>query len=924
MLGFLSRIAGIRRSELGITALMAANYYLVLVTYYFLKPARDSLFLVKVSPEQLPLVFILTALIAAPVTSIYARAGRTLRLDRLIYISVGVIIANLALLRYLVQLPYDWVYYMFYAWVSIFGALTTSQFWLLANAVFDAAQAKRVFVLLGLGGIVGAFTGGEVTSFMVTSFGVSTEDLLFFCMAFLAISAVLSGLSWRLRPVAGADKARRSDRNEESQEKLSQLFKLIFRSRHLAITVGIIAMTVMVASFVDYQFKTVSFQSFSEKAELTAFLGKFYGRLSLVSLALQMFLGYRVIRWLGVTGTITFLPTSLVIGSIAMIAFPALGLPLLWAGVLLRGGDGAIKYSLDKTGRELLFLPVPIEVKKRTKIFLDMFVDRWFRGFAGALLLLFSSVLAFSVQQISIVVLVLLVGWLVLLLMMRKEYVNSFRKAIDRRQIDVSDIRVKINDESTVNTLIVSLASENDRQVTYALEMLKSVKGVELKYPIIPLLEHKSAPVRLGAVEALRVHGDHEQIDQVQKLLGDPEERVRQAALGFLCHARPEGALEALRDFLGHQDPRVRYASLAHIAEHGDEEEQALITVETAQSILNDQSEHAANGRVQLAKVLGKLESDELAQYLRGLLEDENEDVVRAAIEGIGRKSDRYWIPWLVDKLADRRYRPQARRALAAYGESILGTLTDYLVDANTSLVVRKQVPRIIRSIISQDSVEALLFVLDRIEPSLQYHVIKALNKLRVNGSTLKISKTRVFEMMVSEAKMYYETLQLLVGFGEPNGHESAKLLKRALSEKLNQKLEQIFRLLGLVYSPKDVYNAYQGVTSKNKIVRANAVEFLDNLLRNDIKKYIFPIVESVVAEDVIRQAQRVFSLNQKSAEEGLADLIQGRDNWLRVCALYCAGQTDSPQLRDLVQKATSDRDPLVRETARWVLEGYK
>ena len=59
----------VRKGEIGITLLMFANYYLILVTYYLLKPARDSLFLVKVSPELLPLVFVITALVTAPVVT---------------------------------------------------------------------------------------------------------------------------------------------------------------------------------------------------------------------------------------------------------------------------------------------------------------------------------------------------------------------------------------------------------------------------------------------------------------------------------------------------------------------------------------------------------------------------------------------------------------------------------------------------------------------------------------------------------------------------------------------------------------------------------------------------------------------------------------------------------------------------------------
>ncbi len=66
---FLRTLVEIRRGELAITLLMSLNYYLVLVTYYFLKPARDSLFLVEIGPGQLPVVFMLIAVVATPVTA---------------------------------------------------------------------------------------------------------------------------------------------------------------------------------------------------------------------------------------------------------------------------------------------------------------------------------------------------------------------------------------------------------------------------------------------------------------------------------------------------------------------------------------------------------------------------------------------------------------------------------------------------------------------------------------------------------------------------------------------------------------------------------------------------------------------------------------------------------------------------------------
>ena len=89
-MGWLSGfLPDLRSGERRLVVLMSANYFLLLLFYYLLKPARDSLFLTEISPERLPLAYLLTALVAAPVTAAYARAGLGRRLDRLIMLMAG-------------------------------------------------------------------------------------------------------------------------------------------------------------------------------------------------------------------------------------------------------------------------------------------------------------------------------------------------------------------------------------------------------------------------------------------------------------------------------------------------------------------------------------------------------------------------------------------------------------------------------------------------------------------------------------------------------------------------------------------------------------------------------------------------------------------------------------------------------------------
>lgn len=293
---------------------------------------------------------------------------------------------------------------------------------------------------------------------------------------------------------------------------------------------------------------------------------------------------------------------------------------------------------------------------------------------------------------------------------------------------------------------------------------------------------------------------------------------------------------------------------------------------------------------------------------------------MKEAIASVGRLRDRSHLPWLLEKLADRTYRADVRVALSDFGTGIVGTLSDYLNDRSVSYVIRQNIPRVLSQVPDQQSVNTLVNSLQTVEPSLKYYVVKALNRLRSNYEDLKFDSRGLESALVEETKIHYEILQALQSHTRTESNEATNLLKRALTEKQYQNLERIFRLLGLVYPPRDIYNAYQGVVSEEKTVRSNAIEFLDNLLKGDIKKFVLPLLDDVSVDSVLRKGGEFFKVNRLNEEESLAFLITGRDPWLRACAIYRSGRLTSEKLTDLVKEAANDTDPIVSETARLVL----
>ncbi len=924
---WLRSIVDVRKGEVLVSSLMFLNIFLLLVTYYLLKPARDSIFITVSGAKNLPLVFIAIAVVVVPVITIYSRISRYLKLNQLINYTLIFILVNLLVLRWLVSFPNQpWIAYTFYIWVSIYGVLTTSQFWLLANGIYDATQAKRIFVLFSLGAILGATFGGEITNALIKFFSVSTENLLFFCMGFIGGNVVLSNWIWSIagREASQEPKTPHRRAKEEKQPSMGEVFNDVKSSRYLLLIVLVIVMTMVSATFADYLLKAVAEIEFTppgadhpEKDALSAFFGMYYGRVSLLSFLFQFFLSYQILRIFGVGGAIMLLPVSQILSATAMAIAPG-----IVTGVLVRGTGDIFKYSIDKTGRELLFLPIPLDVKKRVKVFVDVLVDRWFRGLAGAFLYLFTAVLMFSVSQISMVLAVIAAIWVFVVLAIRREYVNAFRAALDRGEIDPAQLTVKLTDAATVNSLIHALKSENPRQVAYALNMLSDAQSEQLVDALSPLLNHELAEIRAKALAILKKHPAPELAAEVEKLVNDPDPDVRiEAFHGLFLYQK--GDEQWVRQFLTSEDFNLQTAALGFIARYGTLQQKKRIDQSIIDSFMTRPGEKGELARALLCGALVALPPEQYRLYLPALLKDPSPKVVRAAIVSIGQTRDRTFLPDLLHLLATPDYREETRKALANYGERILGTLSDYLNDSGVEDSIRRSIPRVLREIPTQQSAEVLMHGLTLSNADIRRAVLRALNRLRNRAPKLNFDHPLVTKGVHETLKNYYLVFQV----GEVLGRSTTqtapdprnRLLRRALSEKRDQFLDETFRLLALTYPPEDMYAAYRGITSANKNLRASAIEFLDNVLSKDVKQLLLPLLDPSAPANIVQVGQKQFGWNIETVPDALAALITGPDDWLRACALFALTPPVGPALKNLIPPAHQHSNRWVREAAAYI-----
>jgi AAA family ATP:ADP antiporter len=102
----------------------------------------------------------------------------------------------------------------------------------------------------------------------------------------------------------------------------------------------------------------------------------------------QLLLTTRFLRRFGIGTALFVLPVTVLLGSTGLVILGTLG-----AAVALKGCDQVLRYSLDKSTTELLYLPLAVRIKLQVKWFIDTVIWRLGDGLAGLTVLIFATTL---------------------------------------------------------------------------------------------------------------------------------------------------------------------------------------------------------------------------------------------------------------------------------------------------------------------------------------------------------------------------------------------------------------------------------------------------------------------------------------------------------------------------------------------------
>ena len=186
----LERIVTMRPGE-GATAWLMFTYsFLAMTCYNIVKPVTRSKFIADLGADNLPYALLVAGFLIGLLMELHSRAMRRLPRTAIIPVTQGALLALLLTFYVLFSRGAAWASAGFYLFGMIFGILLISQFWTLANAIYESRQARRLFGFIGGGASLGGMMGSSLTVFVVSRVG--TTNLLLVSAAILVACALIT------------------------------------------------------------------------------------------------------------------------------------------------------------------------------------------------------------------------------------------------------------------------------------------------------------------------------------------------------------------------------------------------------------------------------------------------------------------------------------------------------------------------------------------------------------------------------------------------------------------------------------------------------------------------------------------------------------------------------------------------------------
>lgn len=877
-------------------------------SYVIHRSTGNSLFLVHIGVEYLPLMYMVSALLVVFCSFIYAAAVRRWRLDQVIRGTLLLSATTVLGLRLLFVQgdPSTWLILIFVIANEIRGNMNTVQFATLVNELFADSDPKQVFAFLGAGATLAGVVFGTLLGVFVDSLGTSNALFLIVAidLATMIPIALLARKTRYRRMLAGGNAPEGA--GAVTRRPLAGL-RVALRSplaRNVAI---LVCLSVMVNLLIEYEWQLAAATAYPGDADsLTSFFAFYYAVVYVTIGGMQIFFTGWFLRRFGMIFGLLTHPTAL----LATLGFNLLatgGASVLWAVTLVKGCE-IFKRTINDPVLQLLYWPLD-SVARRQAIAFTSGVVKPVSEATGALLL-FELRQYLTGPQIVYAAAVLVGCWIAAALRCRVQYVRTLNDALREGNPSAWQLE-KTPGEATYRYLETALTAQDPLRIEHTLELLQSLRNPARCGPhALVHLYSPSARVRKRVIDFLATTDDRRYAPHIKQLFHDRDREVQLAAVRAYCRLLRSESLPVVRVLLNDISPEVVATVLTSLHRWTGIELDKADWVDLDALLI-----HSSPALRRAAVELLTLGGQSRIPAWRQLLDDPDPQVSLAAIRSAGAIRKRELIPLLVERLKSPITATAATQALANFGPMCLAAAQTVLDDLGSSANWRREVMRLVRLIRDPAALTMAVRTLNDEDEGVIGEALYTIHKL-VRDERLPLTEReaeRLKEAYRRELLHFYERMTDLVDI---EARMPDTLLVEALDKLREECADHVLLCLAVLQPNWDFDSMTFSLKSHGTRRKLLGQELLSNSVAGELAPAVMAMVSDRTHADLAATGREFFGLANWSPEERLRRLIYDRNDWVKTTTLLAVRQQRLVHLADDVEGALSDQEFIVRETA--------
>lgn len=384
----LRSVLDIRKEELPLSLLMFAYFFLVITTFWILKPIKKAVFIqfydqqtlellgTTLSASQAELIAkVLNMVVAFVAVVVFTWLARRFVRQQLTHIFSAFFGLGFVVYALVLNAPGTATVWSFYLYGDLYSTVMVATFFAFLNDAVAPKAARRIYGLIVLGGVAGGVFGTTFVRVWIDR--LSTGSWMWLCLVIAAVITAVAAGAGRLADRDGPPEATKPDPAPMAGGNPAiEGARLVFRSPYLLSIVAIVGLYEIVSTILDFQF-TATVAHYLDGDAIGRQFSTVYTITNVTSLVVQVFVTGFVMSRFRLTAALMVLPIAVLAGSGAFLA-----LPLLWVGSSLNTVDNALSYSINQSAREALYTPATRDEKYKAKAFIDMFVQRFAKALA--------------------------------------------------------------------------------------------------------------------------------------------------------------------------------------------------------------------------------------------------------------------------------------------------------------------------------------------------------------------------------------------------------------------------------------------------------------------------------------------------------------------------------------------------------------